>query len=186
MLIQVEDRKLHNLLSREEYLKLPGLSFSMLKDQVIPETPGIRIGTLVHKYILKPKEYNYEEYDIVEPIARELIKYVGLNILINALCEVGVTATFILDGFTFLWKGIPDIGILNEIVIDFKIINGSLESYIKTFNYKNQLRGYMHGFGARVGIIIAWNKVKKIVEVAYVDRDDRWWGEIIRTRGSIL
>jgi hypothetical protein len=170
----------------DQYLKLPSTSFSGLKEGgPIEETPGMRIGTSVHKYILKPSEYNYEQADIVLPIANELIRTVGHGLLRNMICEVPITATFTHDDHDFKWKGIPDCYLPKIIIVDFKIINGSLTDYMRFFNYPNQLRGYMLPTECNLGLIIAYNKKRKLVEKAIIKQDTYWWEHIVTTRGEI-
>ena len=182
----VTNRHIHHGLIWEDYLALPGTSFSGLSDKR-PDNMGIRIGSLVHKYILKPGEYNYEHPEIVRPIANELIKFTGHSLIMRLACETAVTATFTEGGFYFFWKGMPDMFLLDSIVFDFKIINGSLANYLKRFNYKGQITGYMLGTNAKKGIIIAYNKIRKKIEIAIFDLEDtRFWDEIVITRGSIL
>lgn len=187
-MLQVTDRKFHNCESREDYLKLPGISFSQLKNKTFVETEGMKIGTLVHKYLLKPKEYNYEQHEIVIPVANALINKIGWTILNNALCEVPVTAKFTFQGKVFEWKGIPDIPILDTIVIDIKVIKGKLHNYLKLFNYPNQLRGYMKGFNAPIGLIVSGNRTKKPVEVEthIVHPDDAWWEGVVLDKGVLI
>lgn len=184
--MQIENRHLHHCIEREDYLKLPGTSFSMLKGEKIQETPGMRIGTLVHRYILKPELYNYEEYDIVRPAASKLIEIVGHSILNNAVTEVPITAILKHEGFSFDWKGIPDIFIINNLVVDFKIINGNLTNYIKAFNYKNQLRGYGNGANSQLMLILAYNKKSCKVEHYFVDVNNSWWENIVVTMGKVI
>lgn len=171
----------------ESYIALPGLSFSGLKDfKADPNSTGIRIGSLVHKYTLKPKEYNYEHADVVIPISRELIKFITPALLQRAKCECPITADLIFNGFILKWRGMPDMFLINSLVIDLKVIEGDLEAYCAYFNYPNQLRGYMKPVGASMGLIIAWSKKKKKVQTKIILPDDSWWENIIITRGELL
>lgn len=179
------DVKLHDC-SWDEYCQLPGVSFSGLKDKPIMND-GIKIGSLVHKFILKPKEYNQEHADIVRPIANALINFVGHTLINTMTCEKGLTATLIHKGLKLEWKGMPDMFWFKYLVIDFKIIAGSLEYYVERFRYKDQLRGYMFPLQCRQGMIIAYNKSKKRIETYLVVLDDlSFWKDTVLTRGEVL
>lgn len=183
--MQVCNVKYHPDLSWEQYLQLPGLSFSSLKEFTGPETYGMHIGKLVHRYVLKPKEYNYEEADVVMPIAAELIKFVGYDILRQAICECPMTADFCSQGFVFNWRGIPDFQIPKVIVVDFKIIaGGTLRGYIERFKYDGQLRGYMMPVRAELGLIIAYNRAKRRVELEPIKPDNDFWRDVTIRYGT--
>lgn len=183
--LTVQDVKIHDC-NWEDYLRLPGISFSGLKEK--PEmNEGIRIGSLVHKYILKPSEYNYESPEIVRPIANALINFVGHSLINQMVCEKGVTAKFVIDQIVLLWKGMPDMFFINNIIIDFKIISGDLDLYVNRFRYKDQLRGYMFPLNCLKGLIIAYNKKKKRVETYFVELDDMsFWHNVVLTRGEVI
>lgn len=188
--LSVTDRQIHDC-SWDEYLQLPGISHSGLKekqewsDNVIA---GMRIGTLVHTYILKPSEYKYEEPEIVRPIAGALIRFVGHALLQSMTCEKGVTAKFTVEGVTLLYKGMPDMFVVDNMVIDFKIIkSGTIESYVERLGYKNQLRGYMLALRCRYGQIIAYNRAKKRIELFTVTLDDiDFWKNVTISRGTVF
>lgn len=183
--MEVTNIKYHPDLPFSEYLKLSGTSFSGLKDSKAPDSPAIRLGTYVHRYILQPDKYNYEMADVVIPIANELITFVGTSLLRTMRCETAITANFEYLDFSFNWKGIPDMSLTKNIVIDFKVIDGDIEKYCDYFNYPSQLRGYMKAESAQVGLILAFNKRKRNVQKKIILPDDRWWEQIILTRGHV-
>lgn len=175
----------HPELNWNQYQQLPGLSFSSLREEEIKENEGMRIGTLVHKYLLKPSDYDFESAGIVVPIARELIKIVGTGLIKTMVAECPMTADFIYEDFVLPWRGIPDLKINRLLVIDFKVISGSLKNYRKYFNVDNQLRGYMLPNYTNDGLIIAYNKKIKAVEMEMIHQDTRWWEQITITRGGL-
>lgn len=179
--MQVLNVKFHEDIAWDDYKVMPGKSFSWLKSEgePIPESPGMHIGKLVHTYLLKPKEYNFEEADIVIPIARELIK---LNLPAMKL-EVGVTATFLVEGLKMEWRGMPDAHLFKHVVVDYKVLAGDLDAYNKRFMYPEQLRGYMLPVEAPIGIIIAWNKKTKKVQTHTIGQDVRWWSYKVKQYG---
>jgi hypothetical protein len=176
----------HEALTREDYLNIKGTSFSGLKDIKFEENFGMKIGSLVHKYILKPSEYNYEHIEIVRPIANSLIDFCGLGVIRGMVAEVPVSCDFIYDDFSFRWKGIPDLFLDNILVIDFKVLSGGLKFALDRYNYKEQLRGYMKSVNAPRGLILSFNKLTKKIEHFWVLPDDSWWCNIIITRGNVL
>jgi hypothetical protein len=186
MSIDIRNVQHHPTVSWEQYLQMPGISFSGLKPFVGKETYGMRIGKLVHTYILKPKEYNYEEYDIVRPIASKLIDYVGFDILKHSIAEQPMTADFECDGFRFKWKGIPDMRIPKILIADFKVWKGDPSYFIQRFNTPEQLRGYMMPDEIDLGLIIPINPITRKVQVIPVTQDTRFWENTILTRGEII
>lgn len=183
--MQINNVQYHPDIPWEDYLKLPGYSFSGLKNQGVDILPseGIAIGKLVHTYLLKPKEYNYERHEIVIPIARELVKYYN-SIIRFAEVEVGVTSNFCVDGLCMPHKGLADMAIRKHLIVDYKILAGDLQYYLKTFLYAEQLRGYMLPFEAPIGLIIAYNKRTKKVQREVIGQDPRWWIYKIKQYGK--
>lgn len=185
-MIKITNTQLHPDISWDDYLKLDGTSFSGMKGFAGKITYGMRIGSLVHTYLLKPKEYNYEEYDIVRPLASKLVDYVGMDIIKAAIAEVPMTSNFELEDFRFKWKGIPDLKMPGVVTIDFKIIKGDLEYLCNRFNYPEQIRGYMLPDNTDLGLIIAIDRDSKRVTVKPINKDQRWWQNTILSRGEVI
>lgn len=187
MSINITNIKYHPELSFEDYLKLDGTSFSGLKKFDGQITAGMHLGSLVHKYLLKPKEYNYEQYDIVRPLASKLVDFVGIDIIKASVAEVPITADLEYDEFRFKWKGVPDLRMEDVVVIDFKVIKGNdLEYYCNRFNYPEQIRGYMNPNKIDLGLIIAINSLNRQVMVKAIAQDQTFWKNIILTRGEVI
>lgn len=183
--MKIENVKQYDDLSFEDYLQIPRISFSSLKDSPITvETPGIRIGSLVHRYLLSPQLYNYEEADVVIPIASALVGFVGRACLKGMICEKPMTADFVYEGFSLPWKGVPDMKYPEVIVVDFKVIAGDLEHYCDRFDYPEQIRGYMLPNNVDVGLIIAYNRKRKIVQTKTVYKDTKWWAIKVMSHGQ--
>lgn len=178
----VKNVKYHPNIEWEDYLNLPGYSFSYLKNDgaAINVGDGIRIGKAVHTYLLKPKEYNWEHADIVIPIARRLKDFYipGMEV------ECGITAEFHYDGLFMPYRGMPDEHMKKRLVIDYKIINGDLGGYVKNFKYDEQLRGYMMPPECPLALIIAYNKKTKAVQTEIIKPDPRWWIYKIKQYGK--
>lgn len=181
----VSNVKFHEGINWDQYKVLPGISFSWLKTegQPIPESEGMHIGKLVHTYLLKPKEYNFEHAEIVIPIASKLISFGGESFRLMKP-ELGITATFCVEGLYFNWRGMPDNHIFRQIVVDYKIIAGDLKGYVDKFKYDEQLRGYMLPVEAPIGLIIAYNKKTKNIQTHSIGQDVRWWSYKVKQYGK--
>ena len=184
--MQIRNVKFYKNIDWETYINMPGKSFSWLKNEGagIGESEGIRIGKLVHTYLLKPTEYNYEQADIVIPIARVLVEHYN-TIIKWAECETGATADFIVDGLLMPYRGMADMNIFKHLVVDFKVLGNDLKYAMERFMYKDQIRGYMLPFEAPLGLIIAYNKKTKKVQTESVGQDIRWWTYKVKQYGNI-
>lgn len=168
----------------DAYLALPGISFSSLKDKPFFGNEGSNLGKRVHNYLLKPKEYDWVDPEAVIPIARKLLEF-GTGITKIMVPECGITCNLEVDGFRLGWRGMPDLHLVGKLVVDFKIIAGSLKTYSKEFNYPEQLRGYMNPVSAPLGLIIAYNKKAKAVETELIKQDYNFWDNIVRQKGDL-
>lgn len=181
--MQVSNVKYYPNYNWDDYTKLPGLSFSFLKNDgaSIEETPGMRLGKLVHTYLLKPKEYNWENAEMVIPIAKVLMRY---NLTTAMVPECGITADFEHEGLIMHWRGMPDLHRVGALVSDFKILAGDLSGYLKRLLYEEQLRGYGLPIRAPLGLIIGFNKKSQRVQTHVVKPDPRWWIYKIKQYGK--
>lgn len=183
--MQVLDVRYYKDIPWEDYLALPGKSFSGIKNEGVDigYSTGIKIGKLVHTYLLKPKEYNYEESDIVIPIARALVSVYN-SIIKHAEVEIAATSKFVLEGLMMPHKGLADMAIRRHLVLDFKILAGDLKPYLERFKYPDQVRGYMLPFEAPLGLIVAFNKKTKQVQMEPVGQNITWWAHQIKKYGT--
>jgi hypothetical protein len=184
-MITVSNIQRHPGKTWQEYCQLPGMSFSALKQDGGPPvhaTPGMHLGTLVHQYLMKPKEYAWVQPSVVVPIARALSRFV--HPLMQP--EVPFTCNLHSAGFTFAYRGIPDLPLLGHLVIDIKILAGDLDTYMRRFGYAEQVRGYMLGCEAPAGMIASWNKTKQRVETCRVEQDTRWWEQVVTRYGTVV
>lgn len=176
----------HHALAFEDYLQLPGVSFSSLKMEDQPplvESPGMRMGKKVHQYLMQPSQYKWEEnHAQVKAIALELKRFIipGMTAEIPFTCELQSA------GFSLQYRGVPDLAVYGHLVLDFKIIAGGLDGYMKRFGAIEQIRGYMNPCGASVGIIAAYNKIKQRVEVCQFGQDTGWWERQVLSRGKVI
>ncbi len=168
-------------LNFEEYLRLPGTSFSSLKDS-IPATTGMQLGSRVHQYVNEPKEYDWENVNEVKAIATALRAYIG-EAFQYLQKEVAFTAEFHHNGMMLIYKGRADMLFVNKIVIDLKVLAGSLPQYIKMFGYDRQISGYCLPPNCPIGLIVAYNKQLKKVETQRIVPDAKYWEFITVQKG---
>ncbi len=182
--MQVDNTKYFYNQDFDEYLKLHGTSFSGLKDTIIQPTEGMRLGTRVHNYLNEPDKYDWQQADIVLPIAKELRIRIGaaFNVMEK---EVGFTADFYHNGMMLKYKGRADMLFAGRVVIDLKVLAGSLEQATKLFGYDNQISGYCLATHSDIGIIISYNKARKKTEVKTIKPNPAFWEYQCVYRGQI-
>lgn len=156
-----------------DYLAMPGISFSGLKDEVIA-TEGMKLGTRVHNYLNEPDKYDWKQAEIVLPIAKAIRMHIGdaFNFLDK---EVAFSSDFIHNGMLLKYKGRADMMFTGRIIIDIKVLSGSIQSAIERFGYDKQISGYCLATGAKLGLIISWNKPAKRVETKLIKPSKDFW-----------
>jgi hypothetical protein len=192
--MEVKNVQLHRNIPFDQYLVMPGLSFSTIKmdgKDWKPPSPKMQLGTFVHAYINEPDKYNYDNIDVVRPAAIALKKELGA--LINYMePEIVVTADFLHQGFILKYKGRIDNGIFKRIVVDFKVSSMPLQKSVPYFDYENQLSGYALGFLAKVAVIIRVDPESckgnrtPITQIYNVPIKDDWWNYQILQKGVPL
>lgn len=174
-------------LPAEEYFRLPGVSYSSIKWEGAPpmeENEGMKLGTLVHTYLLEPAKYTHERSELVKPLAATLKNAVG-PLFKTLVPEMAVTADFEYQGLVMPFKGRLDLCIPGRIVIDFKVLgSGSLAKTVEYFGYGNQQNGYAAAIGAKQAVIISINLKTKRSEFYSVPITHRWWEYQIAQRGK--
>lgn len=176
-------------LTFEDYLKLPGLSYSGIKNEgrdneFIP-TQKMKLGTQVHSYLLTPEVYDHTNKEIVRPMAVELKRTIGQ--LTNHLKpEIAVTSFFSAQNFVMPYKGRIDLGIPGRLVVDLKVSEMEIDSAIKFFGYDKQLTGYCKALGCALAIIVSINPKTLKTKVTKITHDENWWNYQIITRGTPL
>lgn len=182
--MQVTNLKYYNGLEFADYLAMPGTSFSSLKDEPIPVSTGMQLGTRVHNYLLEPEKYDWEQGATVKKIAEALQKHLGEAYKFLQK-EVAFTADFIHNGMLLHYKGRADLMKAGRIIIDLKILAGGLQPSIERFNYDKQISGYCLATGASLGLIIAYNKAKNIVETKAIKPSAEFWEYQVVSRGVV-
>lgn len=170
----ITNTEYHRDLSFEDYLNLPGTSFSGIKGFEGDPTPGMRLGTRVHAYLNEPKKYDWQQAALVTPIAKELRAYLGESFKYLEK-EIAFTADFMHNGMLLKYKGRADMLKIGRLVVDIKVLSGSLTAAIERFGYARQVSGYCLATGAVLGLIVAYNKQKQKVEVKSIKPSADWW-----------
>ena len=169
----VKNVNYYDKLSFAEYLAMPGVSYSGIKGD-IPASAGMSLGTNVHQYILEPEKYLWDNVSIVKPIAAALRTYLGQAI--NHLeKETAFTADFHYNGLVMSYKGRADLLKAGRIVVDIKVLSGSLAPSIARFGYDKQISGYCLATSSPMGLIIAFNRARKVVEHTIIKPDAAFW-----------
>lgn len=181
---------LHNI-PFEEYLSLPGISYSTIKSEGkgFAPTSKMRLGTDVHSYISDPSGCSNDiNIPLVKPIANLIITEIGSLYKIVEK-EVVVTCLMEFGGFIMKYKGRIDLKVKNLLIIDLKVAE-DVEKTIYYFGYDHQIEGYCIPLGIPQGIIIGvspkkvdpktkLNQVKRIaVRVKY-----SWWEQKVAQWG---
>lgn len=180
--MKVINQRFYSDLDFEDYLKMPGTSYSSLKQTVFVPSDGMKLGTRVHNYILEPEKFDWQQTEIVKPMAAAIREILGESIKYLSK-EIAFTADFIYDGMRMPYKGRVDMLRIGRIVIDLKILAGSIEPAIGRFGYDKQVSGYCLGTGCPTGLIIAYNKATKKIETKMIKPDATFWNYTTVTKG---
>lgn len=158
----------------DKYLQLEGTSFSSIKGFEGPPTTGMQLGTRVHNYISEPEKYDWQQVEEVKAIAGAIRRVVG-DALKYAKKEVSFTSDFTFQELTMKYKGRSDALIEKQLVIDYKVLSGSLEDACKRFRYPEQISGYCLATGCEKCLIVAYNKRLKKIETKLIIPSVEFW-----------
>lgn len=172
--MQVSGTTYYKGLPFEDYLQLPGVSYSSLKDFEGEPNSGMRLGTRVHNYLNEPETYDWKDADAVRAIAQEIRKVAG-NVLPYMAAELSFTSIFRHNGMELRYKGRADRMKSGRLLIDFKVLSGSLTSAIERFGYDKQISGYCLATATPLGLIISYNKKIKKVETKAIKPEASFW-----------
>ncbi|TAN17211.1 MAG: hypothetical protein EPN37_07090 [Chitinophagaceae bacterium] len=178
----------------DDYLKLPGWSYSGIKGTKIEPTPKMGIGTAVHNYLLTPNEFNHDN-SLVPALAIELKKILG-PLLPFCTPELAVICDLIHEDMIMPYKGRIDLAVVFEkignplnLVIDIKITELDTRKGIDFFGYDKQLNGYSLAIGAARRVIVSVNpnklaKRQVATQVIPIARDIRFWEQAVLKLGK--
>lgn len=175
----------------DEYLKVPGFSFSWLKagGTFFQPTAKMNLGSEVDNYLNDPGKCK-ADLRLVRPIANALISRVGLDLYRLFKKQVSILADFEYKGMRMKYKGRTDWCLLGKIVIDTKV-SEDIYKTIQFFAYPDQISGYCLGTLSNIGLILAANP-KKIDPVTKMNKTDlinidiqtKWWEKQILKYGD--
>jgi len=186
--MKVINQKLIQTCHFDDYIKLPGYSYSGIRSQgAVFEAPTAKmnLGTKVHKYLLEPREYEYDDIEIVKPLAQAIAAKVGV-LMKYALTEVVITADFCHEGFVMPYKGRIDFLIPNRLIIDFKVSEMPIQKSVPYFGYDNQQSGYALGAKVPLALILSINPKTKFISIFNVQISPKWWEYQILQKGTPL
>lgn len=186
MSIQVQNLKLLPNIPFEEYLALPGHSHSSIRSngkEIKPATPKMLLGKDVDAYLTDPLSYEYDNVEIVRPIANEVIKVLG-KARQYLKPQLAFTCDFVFSGFRLPYKGRADLAIIRHIVIDVKVSEMPLKRFIEYFRADNQVSGYALAIGAKAALIIQAHPKTYATSVYNVPIVLDWWEQQIIQKGE--
>lgn len=177
---------IHRDLTFEQYLQMPGNSFSGLKanGKVFTPTIKMRLGTQVHQYLTDETAFT-GDVRIIKPLAMALKSAIG-SLWEHLQHRICVTCDFEHENFVMPYKGEIDSGIVGRIVLDYKI-GERVRRSMDYFGYKNQLAGYATAINAPLALIIAINpkEYNPKPDIIPVNIDTSWWCEKVLLNGQI-
>ncbi|SEA18369.1 hypothetical protein SAMN05192529_1102 [Arachidicoccus rhizosphaerae] len=180
MLFTVSDVKYYRNVPFEDYLKIPGVSFSSIKGFEGEKTEGMKLGERVHQYLNEPHLYDWQQSEIVRPIAGVIRSKIGTAFKFMEK-ELAFTCWFHYMGMKLLYKGRSDLIKTGQVLVDYKVMAGGLDNAINHFGYDRQISGYCLPTGCRMGIIISWNKNQKKPEQRTIIPDSTFWAtQVVR------
>jgi hypothetical protein len=165
----------------EDYLKLPGLSYSAVKDKKFegPATAKMNFGSLVDAYVFEPHTYNGEQYELVVPVARRITRDLG-PLIKAGRPQLAILCTMVHMGMYMYYKGRVDL-FAGGMVIDLKVSEVSIMRAIEIFGYHHQLNGYAIGLDARQSILYSVHpKTTDIQMAAIPNRVDYWERAVLK------
>jgi hypothetical protein len=160
----------------DEYLQIPGLSYSDIKSdgKRIEPTNKMRFGTLVDTYVFEPSKYNYEQYDLVRPIAQQIVTDLG-PLIKRGRRQLAVTYLY--------YRGRPDL-VAGGLVIDLKISEMHIIHAIRHFGYNRQVNGYAIPLQSRGGLIYSIHPKTHKVQKQAITNEVAWWEQIVLKYGK--
>ena len=180
--MQVINTRYYTDMEFADYLAIEGTSFSSLKDIQITPTANMQLGTRVHNFLLEPDKYDWQQTEIVKPMAAAIREVLGAALQVMDK-EIAFTCDMHHNGLVLPYKGRADLMKAGKIVIDLKILAGAIQPAVERFGYDRQISGYCLATGATVGLIVSYNKAKKKVETKLIKPVADFWEYTICSRG---
>lgn len=169
----------------EDYLKLPGISYSTIKNNGtrIDPTFKMKFGSLVDAYVYEPNTYTGEHYELVRPIAERTVKVLG-PLLKHGRRQLAVMCTMVYQGLYLYYKGRVDLE-AGGLVIDHKVSEMNVIAAINHFGYNHQLNGYAIPLGSKGGLIFSINpKPPYVIQLQAIQNSVIWWQQQVLKYGK--
>lgn len=183
-MITVTNARSFRRMEWDEYVAMPGYSYSKLRnpDGFGPPTAKMRLGTLVDRFLFTPVLYQGEQREIVEPMARELVRLLG-NALPLGDSQLSLSADFTHEGLTMPYKGRPDFKI-TDLIVDLKVSQLNIVKAISFFRYDWQLSGYAKAAGCTRAMIVSIHPVTRKISMLQVPLVYDFWEHSIKKYGT--
>lgn len=188
--MQVQNLQMIANLNFEQYLALPGYSYSGIKgdgNPFGPPTEKMQLGTLVHSYLLTPALYDHTNNRAAQVKALAIALKTALGTLYShLLTELSLLARFVYAGFSLPYKGRLDLGIPGVVVVDLKISELETKKSIELFGYNYQTSGYAIAIGAPVILLAACNPKTHKVTIEQMEVNYEFWQYHVKQKGEPL
>lgn len=181
--MQIFDVRILDGVPFDEYLKLPGLSFSGTNNRApVNVTERMMLGTRVHTYLLEPSKYDGQHYKLVRAISLEVNKHIGALIK-RGKSELTVLCTMVHRGFYLYYKGRVDL-FAGGMIIDLKVSELEIVAAINHFGYNSQLNGYAIALQARASVLFSINPKTLKVQTAPIPNSVTYWEQAVLQYGK--
>lgn len=168
----------------DDYLKLPGISYSTIKNNGtrIDPTNKMKFGSLVDAYIFEPHTYTGEYYNLVRPIAEKVVSVLG-PLIKHGRRQIVVMCTMVYKGLYMYYKGRVDLE-AGGLVIDHKVSEMNILAAINHFGYNHQVNGYAIPLGSKGGLIFSVHPKTHAIQLQAIQNSLIWWQQQVLKYGK--
>lgn len=183
-MITVRNLKIIENLPFEDYITLPGISFSTIKyeGKTVAPTRKMMLGSAVDDYLSHQSDTTCD-LNLIKPIAQTLISRIGLDLYTKLEKQISVTCDFIFEDMLLRYKGRIDWGLQSIIVIDLKIAE-NIDKTLFYFDYPNQVSGYSIALSCQNSLILAINPKTLKTDLKHIKVNSYWWERQILRLGA--
>lgn len=182
--MQIFDVRIIEGLPFEDYLKLPGISYSFVSGggAFKSATPKMEFGSRVDAYLFEPEKYDGVDYKLVRAVAEKVKARLGVLIK-HGKRQLAVMCTMAHRGMYIYYKGRVDL-FAGGMVIDLKVSELEILRAIQVFGYQNQLNGYAIPLKARGSILFSIHPKKHDVQTCPINNSTSFWEQIVLKHGT--
>lgn len=187
-MIEVRNLKIHRDIPFEEYLKIPGKSFSGIaardRKREFTVTSKMRFGSQVDCYLTTPSKFKLDPEFTMKQIRNcaICIKTTLADVYQHLEFQLSITADFIYEGFVLHYKGRPDATIKKTMILDFKLTEG----LNPLANYNAQVSGYGIALDCPLGFLVAQHPKKDVCDIHKVKIDHTFWEQACLLYGETI